>query len=71
MVRSPERTSCARAYFLYPCALPVPYLAVSCGVVDQAGVLPGAAELGDGLRLAHHPAHALQVPVLEGEPRST
>lgn len=40
------------------------YLPIAGSVVDQTGMLSGAAQLCDGLRLTHHPPHTLQMTVL-------
>lgn len=40
------------------------YLSVTSCVVDQTGMFSSAAQLSDGLRLAHHPANTLQMSVL-------
>lgn len=42
----------------------LPHLSVAGCVVDETGVLSATAQLGDGLRLTHHPAHTLQMAVL-------
>lgn len=41
------------------------HLAIAGSVVNQTGILSGAAEFCNGLRLTHHPPHTFQVTILQ------